>query len=223
LKINWRKEIIGLLLILVMFVTSAVTWPLAPERIPIHWNFAGEVDGYGSKALGLLILPLTAVALFILLLFLPRLGSRRANFERFDNTYRIIRNTLMALIAGINVLVAISAREIAVDIGTIIILLVGLSAIIIGNYLGKIRPNRTVGIRTPWTMASNESWNKTHQLGCKAFVGIGLILIIASLIGTTWAFITLGILIGVSLIFGVIYSYHVWKTDPNRDQSVTVR
>jgi uncharacterized membrane protein len=216
LKINWRKEIIGLTLLLVMFVTSAVTWPLAPERIPIHWNFAGEIDGYGSKGFGLLILPITAVVLFAFLIFIPRIDSRRANFERFESIYRILRNTLMALMAGINVLVALSARGIAIDVGTILILLVGLSAMVIGNYLGKIRPNGIVGIRTPWTLASNESWNKTHQLGGKLFVGIGLALIIASLLGAAWAFITLGVFVGVSLVFLVIYSYLVWRTDPHK-------
>ena len=199
-----------------MFVTSAVTWPLAPERIPTHWNFAGEVDGYGSKGFGLLILPITAVLLFALLILLPRIDSRRANFERFENTYRILRNTLMALMAGINVLVALSARGIAIDVGTILILLVGLSAMVIGNYLGKIRPNGAVGIRTPWTLTSNESWNKTHQMGGKLFVSSGLALIIASLIGVAWAYVTSGVLAGGSLIFLVIYSYLVWKTDPHR-------
>lgn len=217
MKINWRKEVIGILLILIIFITSGVTWPLALERIPIHWNFAGEVDGYGSKALGLLIPPLSAVVLFVLLLFLPRLDSRRANFERFEGTYRLLRHTFMALIAGLNVLVALSARGIAVDIGAMIPLMVGLSMLVIGNYLGKIRPNGIAGIRTPWTLASDESWNKTHQLGGKVFVGFGLGLIIASLIGTTWAYITLGVLGGGSLVFLIIYSYFIWKADPNRE------
>jgi len=57
-------------------------------------------------------------------------------------------------------------------------------------------------------------------LGGKVFVGIGLVLIIVSLIGTTWAFITLGILVGGALIFLIIYSYHIWKIDPNKEHNL---
>src|SRR5207247_1788045 len=36
---------------------AALTWPGAPERIPVHWNLHMQVDRYGGRFEGLLGLP----------------------------------------------------------------------------------------------------------------------------------------------------------------------
>jgi len=46
----------------------------------------------------------------------------------------------------------------------------GLIFIIMGNFMGQIRQNNLFGIRTPWTLKSKLSWDKTHQLGSKLFI-----------------------------------------------------
>ena len=80
--------------------------------------------------------------------------------------------------------------------------------------MGKIRRNYMFGVRTPWTLASELSWNKTHRLSAKLFVLSGVLVILASLWSPVWAFYVLMATILGTVGFAMIYSYVVWKSDP---------
>ncbi len=67
MKPSWRTELPQWIIIAAMFAVAAWSWPRLPDHIPIHWNLAGEVDGYGGKFTGLLVLPLFAVGLYLLM------------------------------------------------------------------------------------------------------------------------------------------------------------
>ncbi len=58
--VSRRSEVPQWLMLLGMFVTAAIVWPMAPDRVPVHWNIAGDVDRYGGKFKGLLLLPLVS-------------------------------------------------------------------------------------------------------------------------------------------------------------------
>jgi uncharacterized membrane protein len=174
----------------------------------------GQVNKYGNKFEGLFILPLVALAIYLLSLLLLRIGQRRFDYKRYGSGYQVIRTSTIASLAGLNIVSTISARGIEVDMTTIIPLMTGLLLTVIGNYLGKLRPNVFAGIRTPWTFLSNESWKKTHHVGGELFVVSGLSVVIASLLQTSWVLVFMVTLIITDLIFLTIYSYLVWKSDP---------
>ena len=46
---------------------------------------------------------------------------------------------------------------------------------LMGNVMGKVRRNFWVGVRTPWTLASDRVWNDTHRLAGQLFVGAAVI------------------------------------------------
>ena len=46
----------------------------------------------------------------------------------------------------------------------------GLLFVIVGNYLPKVKPNRTIGIRVVWTLQDEENWNATHRFSGKIWV-----------------------------------------------------
>ena len=83
MKPDWRIEGAQIAILVAMFALAIVTWPTAPEQIPVHWNAAGEVDRYGGKFEGLLLLPLMATGPYLLLRFLPRIDPGRANYALF--------------------------------------------------------------------------------------------------------------------------------------------
>ena len=77
---------------------------------------------------------------------------------------------------------------------------------IIGNYLGKVRSNFFFGIRTPWTLSSERSWNRTHRLGGRLFFGLGLVAVVTPIF--PWAgVVALAVGVPVAIVFLVIYSY----------------
>ena len=77
MTIRWQRELPQWVLLWVMFALAAFTWDDTPERLPVHWNLAGEPDRFGGKAEGLLALPIIALVTYVLLLIAPRLVAAR--------------------------------------------------------------------------------------------------------------------------------------------------
>ena len=78
MKRTWRGEILQLLPIAAMFAAAAACWSRVPDRMPVHWNLHGEADGFGGKFAGLLLLPIVSLAVYGLLLLVPRFDPGRA-------------------------------------------------------------------------------------------------------------------------------------------------
>ncbi len=93
----------------------------------------------------------------------------------------------------------------------------GIAFVVIGNYLGKMRSNFTCGIRTPWTLSSELSWNKTHRLGGRLFFVFGLVMLVLPFtpipMHAGWGIFVCGALL--SAIIPAVYSYFIWKQDKN--------
>jgi len=217
-------EILQLGAIGAMFIAAAVRWGSAPDRIPIHWNAAGEVDGYGGKFVGLLLLPLIAVGLYLLLKYIPRIDPASQNYETFAGTYLLLRVVILLYLAFIyGVMLFAIGREESFPTGDLVVASVGVLFLILGGAMGKFRPNWFAGIRTPWTLTSKLSWTKTHRLGGWVFIAAGMATIAGALVGSTWAIWAMVsvILPGVVLLFA--YSYFVWRDDPDRVAAQDVR
>lgn len=210
-------EIAQLAIIAGMFILAGVRWGSVPDQIPVHWNAAGEVDGYGGKFLGLLLLPLMTAALYPLLKYLPRIDPASRNYETFAGTYLLVRVLLTVYLAFIYVILNLAiGHEETFPVGELIVAAVGVLFIILGSVMGKFRPNWFAGIRTPWTLTSKKSWVQTHRLGGRVFIAAGVATMIGALIGGEWAFYAMFIVLIPGLIFLFVYSYRVWRDDPDK-------
>ena len=77
------------------------------------------------------------------------------------------------------------------------------------SVLGKVRKNFYVGVRVPWTLASDRVWNDTHRFAAWTMVGgslIGFLMVIAG-VPIIWAF---AVLLG-STLSPVVYSFVHYK------------
>ncbi len=112
----------------------------------------------------------------------------------------------------------LTALGVAVPTAGIINVGIGLLFIVIGNWLGKVRSNFIMGVRTPWTLSSELSWNKTHRLAGKLFVGVGLAQILVGVFFSTHPAAAKVMITGIILLVlvPVTYSWWVWKNDPDR-------
>jgi uncharacterized membrane protein len=199
-----------------MFAGSAWAWERVTPPIPTHWNFRGEVDGYGGRFEGLLLVPLIALGLYVLLLVLPRIDPGRANYASFAEPYAVIRFALTATMVAVHLLVLATALGYPVDAGRWIPVGVGVLFLVMGNVMGKVRPNYFVGIRTPWTLASARSWEKTHRVGGRLFVIGGAALIVAALVQQTWLLVAVGAYGVLSIVWMFVYSWREWRADTER-------
>jgi uncharacterized membrane protein len=216
MKIAWKVEVPQWIILAGMFAGAAIAWPHAPDRIPVHWTINGQVDRYGGRFEGLLLMPLVALGIYVLMLVLPRIDPGRANYARFRGAYNAIRIALLVLFAVFYVVIQLWVWTGHADIALIAPLAMGIVSIVLGAVLGKIRPNWFVGIRTPWTLSSKVSWVRTHRAGGWLFMVVGLATIGATFISPRLAFwVLIGGLIGGTVAL-VIYSYVLWRQDPDK-------
>lgn len=211
IRLTWRTELPQWLVIAGMFLLAGVTWSWAPERIPVHWNIAGEVDRYGSKVEGLLGIPLLTLGIYLLLIVLPRLDPGRANYPRFAGAYTVIRLSLVTLLAVLYGVLHLWIRGRHVDVATVTPLMVGGLLVVVGSLMGKIRPNWFVGIRTPWTLSSKTAWVRTHRAGGWAFIAMGLATIAMAVLRSAWAVGALSVIFLGGTAGLIVYSYLAWR------------
>ena len=77
------SEIAVLAAIALSVAVGAYLYPQMPDMIASHWDAAGNVNGYMPKFWGLFLMPLVALAMFALLVFIPRIDPLKANIEKF--------------------------------------------------------------------------------------------------------------------------------------------
>jgi len=211
-KLNWPMEIVQLGLIGAMLVAAAIVWPYVPERIPTHWNLEGEPDGYSGKLFGLLFPPALTCGLYLLLLFLPRLDPGYRNYQNFAGTYLAIRVSLVCFMLAVYGVTVLAALGRPVDVTAAICVAVGVLFAILGNFMGKIRPNWFAGVRTPWTLSSKTSWDKTHRQAGWLFIAMGILIVVSGFAQNGWMFTLTGVVVVGGIVWLVVYSYLVYRT-----------
>ena len=216
MKLTWRTEWPLWVFLAAMFVGAAIMWPNAPDRIPIHWDLHGDVNGYGGKFEGLLLIPVIALVIYGLFALAPRLDPFHANYQWFEGAFTLMRFTILFFLAVIQAIVYLAMTGHSIPMNVVIPILVGALFIVIGLVLRKLRPNWFMGIRTPWTLMSSRSWTKTHAAGQWVFTVAGLWFMIAGLMNSSKAMVGAIIFMVVGVLTLVIYSYFVWRGDPDR-------
>ncbi len=184
-------------------------YPMLPEQIPTHWNFNGEVDDYTSKPWGVAILPMAALLVFAIMRLIPIISPKGFRTDKFMDVVNVFTVTIVGFMSGIAILVLLEANGQDVRINEMTFAGVGLMFIVLGNYMGKVRKNFFIGIRTPWTLASDEVWSRTHRLGGKVFVLTGIFMIVNSFVRFPGQ--TLVVAIVVAALIPVIYSYVIYR------------
>jgi uncharacterized membrane protein len=216
MKFSWQRESLPIGLIALMFGLAAWQWPTAPDIIPVHWNIHGQVDAWGGKFMGLLLLPLVALGVELLLRVLPGFEPKLKDDPRFQTPYYVVRVSVLLLLLAIYVFTLLSIHGRGIDAALLFPLLLGLFVAVLGAVIGKLPRNGIAGVRTRWTLSSEVSWQKSNLLGGRIFMGTGLSTMAAAFIAP---FIALGLLLAGLIGGGIcllIYSHSVWKQDPDR-------
>ncbi len=217
MRVNWRVEVPQWLIVTGMFVAAAILWQTIPSRVPVHWDASGNVNGYGGKFEALLLMPIITIGIYLLLLFIPRIDPGKANYAQFASRYVVIRYVVLLVMAAIYVFTILAVKGVGFDMTRVIIGVEAVMFIVLGNVLGKVRPNWFVGVRTPWTLSSKRSWVRTHRLAGWLFALCGILLLALAIvgIGATLIWVMLGLL-GVMVAVLVVYSYIEWRNDPEK-------
>ncbi|MBW2989946.1 DUF1648 domain-containing protein [Candidatus Woesearchaeota archaeon] len=205
-----KKELFLIGLIVLMFIVSFAAYPKMPERMPTHWDAEGNVDGYGSRFTGLFLMPIFLSGIYLLFLFLPKIMVYQKNFERFKDHFYGFK--LVFVLFFIAIYTAMLLPNFGIKVNMAYIMIPSLAALFfyIGHMLKFAKRNYFIGIRTPWTLADEEVWDKTHKLGSKLFTYLSLIILSAMFFPKKFAWIVLSPIILIILIL-FIYSLVEYK------------
>ena len=204
-----RSHVFTILLIVALAGVTAGLYPNLPDPVPTHWSLSGKPDGFTPKPWGAFVMPLAMTAIYLILLALPKISPRGFAMDRFAETWGTVRGFLMLFLFFVGVIALLAAAGEPIPMDRAMLVPMGLLLALLGNFMGKFTRNFFVGIRTPWTLASEEVWLRTHRLGGKVFVVVGLAVAAAGLLGAPFA-VVLGVVMGAVLI-PVVYSFVIYR------------
>jgi uncharacterized membrane protein len=204
LKNDWLIWVI----ILSPYLFVAYFWDKFPSQIATHFGMDGQPNDYSSKVTGLILFPGINVLMYFLFIVLPKIDPSRKNYGLFQDKFKIIRTLLHALLSYITMVTVFYSLGYQFNIEYV--LFYGLLAFffVMGNYLGNVRHNYFIGIRTPWTLSNETVWKNTHRLTAKIWVGGSLLMMVIypflpqEISGTAFM-----IFIGAIAIIPIVYSF----------------
>lgn len=205
--------IISSVIILLSLLAGVLLWNQLPESMASHWNEQDQVNGYVSKFWGVFLMPMITSIMLFMFLIIPNIDPLKANIEQFReyfNTFIALITIFMAYIYGLTLAWNLGYHNF--QMSTAMLPALGLLFVFTGVMISRARRNFFIGIRTPWTLSSENVWNETHRLGGKLYITAGL-LTLMGLFFQKYAFWLMMIsIIGASLI-SVIFSYWLYQKE----------
>lgn len=184
---------------------------LLPGEIAIHWNINGMPDNFAPKW-HMAWMALLIIAIPFLMDVIPHIDPRRKNYDYFSSSYQMIKlgiTAFMSFVMILSIQTNLGSNQLS---ASLMGLSLGLLFMLIGNYLTKVRSNFFIGIRTPWTLSSDEVWRKTHRMGGWMFFLVGLATVISGLtLSGKYLFV---VVIAGALLVSVgtmLYSYLLYR------------
>jgi len=195
-------------LILLAFAMVALAYTDLPPLVPTHWGLDGKVTRFRPRIWAFAI-PTLMVLIYALLLALPRISPRGYEIERFGRVFEICQSATLLVMLALTTLVLLAGLGADVHMDRAPSAIIGLLFIVLGNFQGKVTRNFFVGMRTPWTLASDEVWLRTNRLAGKLMVVAGAGLLLCTFLDAGPA----PLLVAAATIAGVpfVYSYVIYR------------
>ena len=202
IKKNLKTLIITSIVILLPILAGVILWDKLPEQIPTHWNANGEVDGWSGKTFAVFGLPCIMLAVQWLCVLGTSTDPKKANHpEKILHLVLWIIPVISVVLFALTYMAAFG-KEVRMEL--VMPLLIGFVLTVVGNYLPKCKQSYTIGIKIPWTLNSEENWNKTHRFAGRLWVVCGLALMLTAFFGGFWVFLPIVLLM---VLVPCIYSY----------------
>ena len=195
------------LVCLIPILVGAAVYSRLPETMATHWNMSGEPDGWSSRAFAVFGLPGILLAVNLFLPFALKADPKHENMSEKLVLISLWTIPLVSLLCSGLTLARGLGYEVRVERWVPIFM--GVLFIVIGNYLPKTKQSYTMGIKLPWTLASEENWNRTHRLGGFLWVIGGALFILMSFIG--WSLAAFLIILALMVLAPMVYSYLLYR------------
>jgi uncharacterized membrane protein len=208
LRVVLQMEWLQVLILVIPFAFIPFIWTQLPDRIPIHWDYNGHANGFSTKTIGLLLLPIINIGLAALLFFLSKVDPKAWMMNVPSVSMRPIRLAITGFLLVIYLGTTLSMVGLNIPINAIFQGALPLLFLLLGNYLPRIKPNYFVGVRVPWTLEDPDNWRQTHHFAGRLWVILSLIYLVILIAqhGTMpmWAFVAYLVIVTLAPI---VYSF----------------
>lgn len=208
--------IISAVLILIVILAGVFLWSRLPDPMASHWNEADQVDGYMSKFWGAFMVPAMMIGLTLLFLAIPLIDPLKKNINEFRGWFNIIIvlfNVFMAFVHSLTL--AWNLGHTGFRMSSAMLPAVGLLFVALGLMMRNAKRNYFIGIRTPWTLANDVVWEKTHKLGSVLFIAAGVLSILAMFFPGQAIYILMISILSATMI-AIIYSYLAFRQEEKK-------
>jgi len=205
-KIFRHENIKTWILFAVTLLVGLISYNYLPERIPVHFDAAGNIDRYGGR-ISIFLAPAVIAAMTLLAEFVRNVDPKKNSYNKFNKQYYMIFFAVSLLMF----IIAVSMNVKILNISIIMPVAVGMLFTVIGNSMPKFKQNFYAGIRTSWTLSDEEIWFKTHRFGGKLWFVGGILMMTTAVLPKNMNFIALTFLALVLALIPVIYSYVIYR------------
>jgi uncharacterized membrane protein len=204
---KYLKESVLWVFIVLPYVYLSTIWDKLPARVPTHFDLAGKPNDWSDKS-SLLYLPgAMMIGIYLLMLIIPYIDPKK-KIQQMGNKYYNLRFLLTFFFSILTIFILYTSSTGSIKNPNILLGLIGVLFAMLGNYFQTLRPNYFIGIRTPWTLESEQTWKKTHRFGGKIWMVGGVLIAFFSFFQSNALFsIVFGIIIGILVIVPIVYSY----------------
>lgn len=215
------KKLYTVLYILIVLCAAgaAVFLILSPDRVPVHYDFAGKVDRIGSKY-ELLLFPLFAAGMGVFFRVVARQARTRGDAANekvllYAGVITLVFFTALSFFfMALAVRAGGSARVSLDSINKFTAIGIGAMLVALGNFMPKARRNTAFGLRTKWSMANDAVWQKSQRFGGITLVIAGFVMIgLAILIPGIWNVLMMTVVIAVAVLVSLVASYRYYQAD----------
>lgn len=211
MKKTTKTQIFISILSLLPLILILAVYSKLPDKVPMQWDFGGYVR-YDDKN-NLFIMAIMAIVFAVMFPLLPKIDPKKKNYDKFGSSYQGFQIFIMLFLLFVTAFCIIEAfRPNTLNVPMLACILLGVLFAVIGNMMPRFRSNWFCGIRTPWTMSSDENWTRTHRLGGRMFFIAGIIILFYALVPSQYFHSeVIAVVLIIACIVPSVYSYLLYK------------
>ena len=204
-----RTAIITTIICFIPIIIGACLYNRLPDTIATHWDFKGNANGFSSKFVGVIVFP---GILAVLNIFTPFMFSIDPKYTNAGEKIKAVIQWIFTITSVFCTTITLgSALGYDINVELFAPIFAGILFTVIGNFLPKTKQTYTIGIRVPWTLNSEENWNKTHRMAGYLWVVCGILFIASAFLPESEILYT--ILLCVIIFVPIIYSYVIYRKE----------
>jgi len=201
--------ITGFALLGALLLYTLAVYEHLPDKLPIHWNIRGEIDGWANKSTAVLLIPGSVLALLGMMVILPAISPKQFSVATFRCTFNYVLLVVVALMVYIHILILAAGLHPDLNMGRALPGGMFLFFALMGNMMGKVRRNFWMGVKTPWTLASDRVWDATHRLAGRLMVAGGIAGFLLLFMGVSP--VIFFVLVTATMLYPAVYSYFLYR------------